>query len=177
MSTIPLNPITLRYNGLFDFDGMYAVIISWAKNYGYLWVEKTYKHKVPGPSGAELEFEWEMTKNVTEYIGYKILIAVHAWDTTEVEVDDNGKKKKLTNSRLQMVLEGKLEVDWQKRFEKKGRLTKTLSKWIEKVKTPEIEGVYADQLYYRMWNLHALLKKFFDLQSKKHVYKGYLREN
>ncbi|MBI4152038.1 hypothetical protein HY496_03635 [Candidatus Woesearchaeota archaeon] len=176
MSTIPLPPITLRYNGLFDFDGMYAAVVDWAKNYGYLWLEKTYKHKVPSPSGAELEFEWEMTKNVTEYINYKIKITVHTWDTTEVEVDTNGKKNKLTNSRLYMILEGELETDWQKRFENKGKFAKALRGWIGKIKTPEVEGVYADQLYYRIWNLHAMLKKFFDLQSKKHVYKGYLGE-
>mgnify|MGYP006415683771 CR=1 FL=1 len=45
-------PITLRYHGLFDFDGMYAAVIDWAKNYGFKWHEKDYKHKVPSPSGA-----------------------------------------------------------------------------------------------------------------------------
>ncbi|MBI4152678.1 hypothetical protein HY495_03130 [Candidatus Woesearchaeota archaeon] len=176
MASIPLNPITLRYNGLFDFDGMYAAIIDWAKNYGYLWFERSYKHKVPGPQGAELEFEWVMTKNITEYINYNILIIVHTWDTKEVEVEIDGKKKKLTQSRLYIILQGTLEIDWQKRFAEGGKMAKLLGKWTLKVKTPELEGVYADQLYYRLWNLHALLKKFFDLQSKKHVYKGYLGE-
>ena len=103
MGTISLNPITLRYNGLFDFDGMYAAIIDWAKNYGYLWFERSYKHKVPGPQGAELEFEWVMTKNITEYINYDILIIVHTWDTKEVEVEVDGKKKKLTQSHRRLL--------------------------------------------------------------------------
>ncbi len=176
MAPISLPPITLRYSGLFDFDGMYAAIIDWAKNYGYLWLEKSYKHKVLGPSGAEMEFEWEMTKNVTEYISYKITLTVHTWDTMEVEVDVDGKKKKLTNSRLYIVMEGKLETDWQKKFAK-SKFAQRLGRWYEKVFGPNLEGIYADQLYYRIWNLHALLKKFFDLQSKKHVYKGYLGES
>ena len=35
--------ITLRYNGLFDFDAMYAMIIDWAKNYGYMWHENSHQ--------------------------------------------------------------------------------------------------------------------------------------
>ena len=34
--------ITLRYNGLFDFDGWYASMVDWSKNYGYLFLESIY---------------------------------------------------------------------------------------------------------------------------------------
>ena len=47
MGAIPTPRVTLQFNGLFDFDGMYAAIIDWAKNYGYMWNEYDYKHKVP----------------------------------------------------------------------------------------------------------------------------------
>lgn len=176
MSSLPLPQITLRYEGPFDFDGMYAAIIDWAKNYGYLWLETVYKHKVPSPKGAELEFLWEMTKNVTEYISYKITFTVHTWDTTEVEITVDGKKKTLTNSRIHLLIEGKIETDWQKRFSG-NKFAQKLGGWYEKLMGKNIEAIYWDQLYYRIWNLHALLKKYFDLQSKKYQYKGYLKEN
>ncbi len=172
-----LNKITLQYNGVFDFDGMYAAVIDWAKNYGYLWHERSYKQKVPSPKGAEMEFEWEMSKNVTEYICYKILLTVHTWDTFETDVEVDGKKKTLTNSRLYIIINSVVETDWQGRFAKGSGFTRKLGRWYEKLTAKNLEGVYADQLYYRVWNLHALLKKYFDLQSKKHVYKGYLGES
>src|SRR3989344_8705210 len=103
---VDLPPITLRYNGLFDFDGLYAAIIDWAKNYGYRWHDKAYKHKVPSPRGAEHEIEWEITKEVTEYISYTISFTVHIWDLREVEVLVDGKKKNLSNARVLMVMNG-----------------------------------------------------------------------
>lgn len=169
--------ITLRYSGLFDFDGLYAAVIDWAKNYGYKWHEFTYKHKVPNPKGAEQELDWIIEKNVTSYLQYSILFTIHTWDQNEVEVDIDGKKKNLTNARLYIIMKGTITTDWQKKF-KGGRIAQKLGEWYEKyVFKKELESIYGDQLYYRMWNLHALLKKYFDMQTQKYAYKGYLGEH
>ena len=169
-------PITLRYHGLFDFDGMYAAVIDWTKNYGYMWHERAYKHKVPSPKGAEQELDWDMTININEYVKYTITISIHAWEITEVEVDVAGKKKTLSNGRLYMVIDGLVECDWQKKFG-----TSKFGEWLGKqyfnLMMKDIALQYADGLYYRMWNLHAILKSYFDMQSKKQTYKSYLGEN
>ena len=52
----------VRYNGLFDFDTLYASIIDWGKNYGYKVHEKVYKHKIPSPLGAEQEIKIDFSK-------------------------------------------------------------------------------------------------------------------
>ena len=167
--------ITIRYNGLFDFDGLYAAVIDWAKNYGYMWHEKTYKHKVPSPAGAEQEMAWEIVKNVTEYIQYRILFTVHIWNLTEIEVEVDNKVKALSNARLYIVIDPKVSYDWQK-IGKGGKLISKISTWYTKL-TQRDQDVYEDQLYYRVWNLHAIIKKYFDMQSKKYAYKNYLTEN
>ncbi len=166
-----LPKITLRYDGLFDFDGLYAALTSWAKNYGYKWHEATYKHKVPG-AGAEKEWAWQMTKVVTEYISYDIIITVHSWDFVDVNVEKGGKKKKLTNSRLYFNINSSVTHDQAGIFKKSPRLGKIYNKL-----TRRNIDAYLDQLYYRVWNLHGMLKKFFDMQAKANVYKGYLGEN
>ncbi len=168
-------PITIRYNGLFDFDGLYAAITNWAKNYGFLWHEKTYKHKVFSSSSAEEELSWVMTNEVTEYIKYEIAIEVHTWDQKDVEVEANGQKKTVTSARIMMTIKSTIYTDWQKRFGS-GRFAGLLGKWYEKLLTP-VESVYYDQLYYRTWNLHALIKKYFDMQKDRFAYKGYLKED
>jgi len=168
---------TVRYNGLFDFDGLYAAVISWAKNYGYMWHEKTYKHKVPDPAGAEMEWSWVLSKNVTEYIAYSIKMTVHSWSLRDVEVEMDGKKKMLTNARLEIQIEGSFSWDWQKRFAKGGRFGKWLGKAYEKLYAKEIESIWFDQLNYRMMDLQSLIKKFYNMQTKKYVYKGYLGEH
>ena len=60
----------IRYSGLFDFDGLYSSIIDWCKNQGFMWHEMDYKHKVPGPEGAEQEWVWKMDKTVNDYIQF-----------------------------------------------------------------------------------------------------------
>ncbi len=169
--------ITLRYNGLFDFDGLYSAVVDWAKNYGYRWHEKTYKHKVPSPRGAEQELEWNLSKKVTNYISYDIVFTIHSWDQTEVEVEVDGKKKSLTNARLYIIMQGTLVYDWQNRFAG-SKFVQKLGEWyVNLVYKKETESLYFDQLYYRMWDLHAVMKKYFDMQTQKYAYKGYLGEH
>lgn len=172
-----LPKITIRYNGLFDFDGLYAAIIDWGKNYGYLWHESEYKHKVPSPKGAEQEMKWEMTLNVTEFLRHEIVFTVHLWDFSEVEVNLGEKKKKiLSNARISIVITGKLIFDWQKKFGT-GKIAQKLGDWYFRAVFKSRLGPVWDQLYYRVWNLHAIIKKYFDMQSKKYAYKGYLGES
>jgi len=177
MKEDPFPPITLRYNGLFDFDGLYAAVIDWAKNYGYMWHEKAYKHKVPSPKGAEQEWDWEMVSIVNEYTKYKITISIHSWDLNEVEVEDSGKKKTLMNGRIYMVIVSSVEFDWQKKFES-SRFALWLGETLfKKLWFKDLDFYVYDTLYYRVWNLHALLKRYFDMQSKKNAYKNYIPEH
>ncbi|MBI2146463.1 hypothetical protein HYU22_03925 [Candidatus Woesearchaeota archaeon] len=169
--------ITLHYTGLFDFDGLYVAVVDWAKNYGYMWYERSYKHKVPNPKGAEQELDWLITKKVTDYIGFEIWFQIHTWDQTEVEVEVDGKKKTLTNARIHLTMNGKVIYDRQGRFAKGNRFAQMLGDWYSQyIYKREIE-TYWDQLYYRMWNLHAILKKYFEMQTQKFAYKGYLKEH
>jgi hypothetical protein len=169
-------PITLRYHGLFDFDGLYSAVIDWAKNYGYMWHERAYKHKVPSPKGAEQEFEWEMVSNVNVYTKYKIQISIHSWELNEVEVEEAGKKKILMNGRIYMVIVSSVEFDWQKKFEG-SRFLARLGELYNKLLFKDFDYYVYDTLYYRVWNLHALLKRYFDMQSKNNAYKNYIPEH
>lgn len=169
--------IIIRYNGLFDFDALYAVIVDWAKHHGYMWTETEYKHKVPRPSGAEQNIKWKFTKKVNEYIHYEIRFHLHTWDQREVEVEIGNEKKSLTNARMHITIWATLTFDWQKRF-KGSTFSLLLGDWYRNVvMKKEVESLYNDQLYYRVWNLHNIIKKYFDMQTKKYAYKGYLKEH
>ena len=160
--------LTVRYNGLFDFDGFYSAIIDWAKNEGYMWHEKSFKHKVPRPYGAEQELDWELTKNVTEFFQFMISFRVHIWDLKEVEVQTEAGKQKLSQARVLIVMNGRLTTDWKKKFGK-GKFNQWLGGWYDRIKYHQI-GDYADNLAYRMLSLQSIIKKYFNLQTKKSVY-------
>ena len=83
----------------------------------------------------------------------------------------------MTSGRLQIDISGVVEADWQKRMEgtKFKKMLKTLL--TDYIWKKEFTTVYGDMLYYRMWNLHALMKKYLDMQTAWNEYAGYLREN
>ena len=172
----PLPPINLRYTGLYDFDAIYSAMIDWAKNYGYYFHENTYKHKVPSASGAEQEWLWIMEKKVNEFIQYTIKIKAHSWDMTEVSVDVEGKKKHLSTGRIYFVISGRVDWDWQKSF-RGSKFRQWMGDVWTKLYFKDLDNVYTDPLYYRMFNLHAIMKKALDMQAKAFPYKGYLVEN
>ncbi|MFC1801637.1 hypothetical protein ACFLZB_04190 [Nanoarchaeota archaeon] len=174
------NPVPcgmIQYTGLFDFDTLYLAVVDWAKAHRYKLDEDTYKHKVPSPKGAEQEMWLRLEKEISEIYMFKISIDFHLWDMTEVEVIKDGRKKTLTNARLQVKISGNLVVDWQNRFEK-NKFTLALRNFLETyVWKRKITSVWGDTLYYRMWNLHSMIKKQLDMQSAWHEYAGYLKEN
>ncbi len=175
MPDYQLPKITLRYNGVFDFNGFYVAVTDWAKNYGYMWHEVDYKHKVPSAEGAEQELKWQLTKKVTEFIQYGILFTIHMWEVKDVQVE--GRKEPLMKARLYIIIEGTITYDWQKRYGG-SKFAKMLGSWLMRLPHMNpIETKYFDQLYYRIWNLHAVIKKYFDMQSDKHAYKEYLKED
>jgi|SRR3989344_1051865 len=177
MGDISIKPLELQYKGLFDFDGLYIAIIDWAKNYGYMWHERDYKHKVPSPAGAEQEYTWAMTANLSEYVAYEIVLTVHLWDMLDMEVNVDGKKKSLTNGRLKMTMTAKMTTDWQKRFSGSPFLRKLGEFYYNHIRKKGLEDRYLDPLMYRVYDLHAIIKKYFDMQGHKYAYKGYLGQN
>ena len=166
----------IRYHGLFDWEGLYYSIADWYKRYRFHLIEEMYKHKVPTPMGAEQELEWYGTLNVNEFVQFKITTVFHLWDMTEVEVVRNGKKKLLTNARLEIKIKGRVIFDWQDKFEKNKftRMLRTL--WLNYLYRREATTLWADTLYYRMLGLVAHTKKYLDMQGQWHEYAGYLGE-
>lgn len=172
-----LNEAIIRYEGLFDWDGLYLAIADWFKRYRFFFHEETYKHKVPSPFGAEQELTWFGEVEVNEYIKLRIRVDFHIWDMTEVEVIKDNKKKLLTNARLEIKLKPYMNVDYQNIFAK-SKLTRALGNFYNKYAIRRlIESGYGDMLAYRTWNLHAYIKKYLDMQTAWHEYAGYLGES
>jgi hypothetical protein len=172
--SIPMGLI--RYRGLFDWGELYLGVADWFKRYRYHFHEETYKHKVPSPLGAEQELFWYGIKDITEFVRFRIDVVFHLWDMTEIEVERDGKKKILTSARIEIAIRGQAVFDWQDKFEK-NRFTRALRKlYLGSIWRREQSSIWIDQLYYRMNNLHAHIKKYLDMQTKWHEYRGYLGE-
>lgn len=166
----------IRYHGLFDWEGLYYSIADWYKRYRFYLIEEMYKHKVPTPLGAEQELHWYGTVDLTEFVQFRVDTYFHLWEMTEVEVVRNGKKKLLTNARLEIIVKSTLILDWQKKFEK-NRFTRALrTLWLQYLYRREATTLWLDTLYYRSLGLVAHIKKYLDMQGQSHAYAGYLGE-
>jgi hypothetical protein len=169
-----LPKLTIRYKGLFDFDGLYNLIVQWMKARRFWFHESKYKHKVPLPTGAEQEITFKGEKDVTEFIHYDIKVDFHLWDMTEVELEVKGQKKHLTNARMEIVLSGAVVVDYEKRFEQNVFWQNIRDFFLKYIVKKDVETIYGDELYYRVNKLHEVIKEFLDMQAKGSEYKKYL---
>lgn len=165
---------TIRYKGLFDFDGLYNLMVQWMKARRFWFHEVKYKHKVPSPYGAEQEIFFMGEKKVTDYFQYRLTVDIHIWDMTEVEVVHNGVKKTLTNARMQIILIGYLDIDWEKRWDT-SKKWKTLKDFYNKyILKEEIESIYWDTIQYKTQHFMNVIKEFLDMEAKGYEYKGYI---
>ncbi|MBD3354922.1 hypothetical protein GF361_02975 [Candidatus Woesearchaeota archaeon] len=174
---LPIEKHRIRYKGLFDFDGLYNLIVQWMKARRYWFHETSYKHKVPLPTGAEQEISFIGTKDVTEFYEHHITIDFHIWDMTEVEMEVKGVKKTLTNARMEIIISGALNVDQQKRFDQSTLWQNVRDFFLKYIIRQDVETIWYDELRYRIYKLHNTIKEYLDMQAKGNEYKHYLGDN
>ena len=107
----------LVQKGFFNYSDTYNFCYLWIKDEGYDLTEKKYKEKIT-QRGKLIEIEWIAEKEISDY--FKIVIEVK-WRIvamTDVEVEENGKKIKTNKGELEMKFKGKLERDYEDRWEK-----------------------------------------------------------
>jgi hypothetical protein len=169
----PTNKLTIKFNGIFDFNGLYKVAHDWIVNQNYYFEEKLYKHKVPTPAGAEQDIMWEGWRKVNEYVRYWINVYIKLFDLKEIEVIKEGKKKKLYKARMFIEISGKVELDYSNRFGNSLfgiMLRNFMHKHVWKYTEGRISSIWGDELYYRTLKLHQVIKEFLDMESKGNAY-------
>ena len=175
--TVSPRRFIIRYKGLFDYDGLYNMMVRWIKARRYWFHEGVYKHKVPSPYGAEHEIRWTADKKVNDYIKYNMSVELHLWDINEVEIIKDGEQKTLTNARIEIIIKPILEIDYEKRMEKNKLWAAIADVYYKYFLKEDLESIYWDTIYYRAFRLHNLVKEFLDMEAKGYEYEGYLGDN
>lgn len=159
----------IRFKGVFDYDGLMQLVYDWMDRRKFKIIEKIYKHK-GGAAGWEFERELEGTRKVTDYIKYVITVAIHTWDTKEVEVIKDGKKMKLNKGRLEIKMNIGIELDYAGRWESSEAMEKVRNFFHSYIIKKEIAFKHADPLYYGMLALHTSIKKFLAMEGATSAY-------
>ncbi len=168
--TVPLEPMNrIRYKGTCDFDGLYRVMRSWYEERKYTFFEKRYKEKTK-PLGNEIEITWEGVRPINEYVMNRVNVFIHLWDINMVEVVKNGKKRRLTRSRMLIDVYASLALDYMDQWEdtRLKRLWRTFYNYF--LIREDIKTVYGDKLWYNAQKLQQRIKQFLDMESHSDIF-------
>lgn len=100
----------VEHSGLFDFKGFYSFTHSWLKEESYDVVEEKYSENVSG-SARNINFEWSATKTLSDYFKRELKLKFDIKELVEVEVDIDGKKKKMNKGKVSLEVKGSLIKD------------------------------------------------------------------
>ena len=159
----------VQYSGNFDWDALYKFIVNWYHDRDFEFKEKQYKVK---PSGSEIEVSMEGNREESSYVRFKVAVYMHLWDIQDVEVIEDGNKKKLTKARILIDFDANVELDWQGEYEKTKFLQKLRSFFNQFLFSETKDaGFYWDKLFYHTLNLQTAVKEQLDLYGKYSAYK------
>src|SRR3972149_7754904 len=95
----------LDHAGIFNFSELYTFMHMWLKDNLYGVNEEKYSEKVSG-AARDISFEWKATRKMSDYFKIEHTIKVEIAGLTEVEVEIDGKKKKMNRGKIAMEIKG-----------------------------------------------------------------------
>ena len=151
---------TIKYKGVFDFDGLYKFIAKWIKDHDFdfyetkIWDYPPYKiHKMVGK------------KKINFYAMLLILPEIWLWEAKPVEVLRDGHLKHLTEARMKIIINGGFILDYDGDFEKAPGLKKLEKFLVTKIMYHEVLLKYFDYLDYYLYDFMTDVKKFLDMET------------
>jgi len=160
---------SIKYRGLFDFAGMYRFIQKWMKKRHYEFHETKYKQK-PLVYFPEHEIKFWGEKKLTDYMMYRIDIFIHLYEAEKKEVEVDGKKKEMMDTRMIIEIDGDVITDYSEEFERTS-FTKKIESFLNKrVLYQEILLKYLDPFDYELYDLETDIKKFLKMEVRETAY-------
>ena len=112
-------PVYVQYKGIFDMQDIYESIADFFRQKKFKFYETQQRLRKPGPFGSEILYQFKATRKVEEYYEWVVNITIETFDMHDVEVVlKDGKKKKMAKGRIWIQILGKVEMDYEKRWEK-----------------------------------------------------------
>ena len=156
----------LKYSGLGNLKDIYSFAHDWMRDENINVTEDLYTEKVRGDS-KEIEIKWTGTRDLDDYFKMHVELKWRILDMTDVEVQINGKKKKMNQFReLSIEIKGLLEEDHQGKWGKSG-FQKMLKETYTKHLIKERKGKREDLVKDTCKDLKEEIKAFLELTGKR----------
>lgn len=156
----------VEHKGIFDFRGLYSFAHSWFQSENYDGVdEEKYSEKLAG-SAKNIDIEWKATKRLSDYFKIEQKLKFEIKDLTDVEVEIDGKTKKMNNGSIKIEIKGTLVVDPDSKWE-----TSAFYKFIRDVYSKYVVPARVDSMKMKtstdVKNLKEEIKAYLDLTGRR----------
>lgn len=170
-STLRVDIGVIKKRGRISLDRVFEGIRDWMVENDFEFHEKSVKKKEKA-EGAKIENMWWAWKDVTEYVRFHIDLLFIITNIMPAEVVRNGEKEVVYDCRFLVEINGRIELDWQKRFKGSKFLQKLQDFLHAYIIKKDILFIYGDQLEYRMLKLHRFIKELLEFETKTNAYEG-----
>ncbi|RJQ19325.1 hypothetical protein C4580_05305 [Candidatus Woesearchaeota archaeon] len=148
----------IRHRGFFNYNELLTSIQGWYSQYDFTFQVSELKQKM-GDTGFEVRGIYEADKKITNYIKYHIKIRFTILNMKDVELAEDGKKKKMQEGTVWAEISSELETDWQGRY-KGHKFTEWMGEVLEKyILKYKIADYYDDALTALCLSLAGSIKK------------------
>ena len=125
----------VSYEGIFDAKEFFKVIEDWISSKRYDQLEKKHS-EVVRPEAKSVSFEMQPSKGLTDYSQIMLKIKISIDDLKEVVIEQEGRKRKMNQGKVNVVIDGYIETDTEHRWETKPVFYFLKSLWEKYVYNP-----------------------------------------
>ncbi len=151
----------IEYSGPFDGSGLFKAIDYFLYERGFdKRQEKDFEQNTP--EGKFIEWQISPWKRITDYIRHMVKIRVLGYNIARADVAHNGKKAKIDNGRVLIIIDGFIEHDYYSFWEDRPMLhfLRTIYDYfVFKIYTERFE----QRLIHDINQLHEHIEKFFNV--------------
>lgn len=155
----------IKHTGIFDFKDLYGFCFEWFDENDYIVEEEQYIEKKKTDE-KDVEIQWRAWKKVTDYFKFEIKLYWRILGMRDVEIVENGKKKKVNNAFVEIKFTGTLIRDWEGKWEGNAFqkfLREVYNKFLIRDRIEQME----DKLFEDCTELVDQIKAYFSVAGRR----------
>lgn len=157
----------LDHSGIFNFADFYTYAHTWLKDNLYGVNEERYSEKVSPGGARDISFEWKATRDLSDYFRIEFSIKIDVTGLVDVEVEIDGKKKKMNKGKISMDLKCMLLKDPKNTWDETKPIYKFLRETYDKYVIPRRIRAIEDKVEGDGRAFKEELKAFLELTGKR----------
>ncbi len=156
----------IRKKGIIDLYEIYNLVPDFFTAKRFFVQEKQFKQKKGTAKGKEFEIIWYIERKIDEYKKFVADVNVYIDNAVEVDVEKDGKKKKMFKGDAHIRLQMAIIKDWQKKWT--GPFRSKLKKYYEAYLIDEELRSRTAEMYQIMFELSEKIKKILEIEGATH---------